>query len=639
MKKRLLCILLTGALSVAGLMTAFAEETADPASVSENEIAAAEEDLSAEATTAAFYPAKDLPKKFAAGKREELEFSATPGAKYNIKIVRKSNQEKIYSVNGSAPESSGGSSMAKVKVILDFAGASYTYDTYTLKYWVGDDTAEAEKEAQDWDFSIAPSINSTENSNIVKAVIDPASVVYTGSDLTPKVTIKEKNTGKTLVQGTDFTVAITSENKKEIGKATLLVTGAGSYTGSEELYFEIKPTTPVLPTLSIVNTSAIKLSWNRVANAAGYRIEKKNEDGKFELLVEINDKGTIVYTDTQGLQLGKTYTYRILSFAPDAGNAAVKIYSNANETGSSIVLTTAAPKIKSYTTINTKKVKLVWDKVDGAKGYNLYTQKANGKLKVVKKNITKTNYTATKLKCGTTYKFVLKAYTTGVDGKKVLSPASAVYKVKAVPATPKLVAAEPVSGKQIKISWRLVPDASGYYIYRRGTGDEDDGYEKIKKVTGKNTLYYIDTKCEPGAKYVYTVAAYKKVKSKAVKGAYNAKGVKGQAVCAGPAIAAEQRHSNIANVYIENVEGADGFILYRKVGGGSYGDPIATFGKMDGNITTFRDTTVKDGNTYTYCAIAYTEVDGKKIKGLVGKEATLVMKAPATTTTTTKKTN
>ena len=639
MKKRLLCVLLTGALSVAGLVTAFAEEAADPASVSVNEIEA-EEDLSAETTTAAFYPAKDLPKKFAAGKREEIEFSATPGVTYNIKIVRKSNQEKVFGVSGSAPEAASGSSMAKVKVILDFAGAAYTYDTYTLKYWVGDDSAAAEKEAQDWDFTIAPSINSAENSNIVKAVIDPASVVYTGSDLTPKVTIQDKSSGtaKTLVQGTDFTVAITSENKKEIGRATLVVTGAGSYTGSEEISFEIKPTAPVLPTLSVVNTSAIKLSWNRVASASGYRIEKKNEDGKFDLLVEINDKGTIVYTDTQGLQLGKTYTYRVLSFAPDAGNAASKIYSAASETGSSIVLTTAAPKIKSYTTINTKKVKLVWDKVDGAKGYNLYTQKANGKLKAVKKNIKKTNYTVTKLTCGTTYKFVLKAYTTGADGKTVLSPASAVYKVKAVPATPKLVGTEPVSGKQIKVSWRAVADASGYYVYRRGVDDDDDEYVKIKKVTGKNTLSYIDTKCEPGEKYVYTVAAYKKVKSKAVKGAYYAKGVKGQAVCAGPAVAAEQRHSNIANVYIQNVEGADGFILYRKVGGGSYGDPIATFAKAEGNITTFRDTTVKDGNTYTYCAIAYTEVDGKKVKGLVGKEASLVMKAPATTTTT-KKTN
>ena len=106
----------------------------------------------------------------------------------------------------------------------------------------------------------------------------------------------------------------------------------------------------------------------------------------------------------------------------------------------------------------------------------------------------------------------------------------------------------------------------------------------------------------------------------------NAKGKDVQTVCDGPALATEQRHATIANVYIQNVDGADGFYLYRKTGTGEYAQ-IATVTKTAGtNITTYRDEKVAAENTYTYVAKAYSIVDGKKVEGQVGKEVKLVMK-------------
>ena len=61
------------------------------------------------------------------------------------------------------------------------------------------------------------------------------SVAYTGSALTPAVTVKDGDI--TLVEGTDYTVAY--ENNIEVGTAKVIVTGTGMYTGTAELTFEI----------------------------------------------------------------------------------------------------------------------------------------------------------------------------------------------------------------------------------------------------------------------------------------------------------------------------------------------------------------------------------------------------------------
>ena len=238
----------------------------------------------------------------------------------------------------------------------------------------------------------------------------------------------------------------------------------------------------------------------------------------------------------------------------------------------------------------------------------------------------KTNYKAGKLTCGKKYNFVVKAFVYGSDGKTQYESAeSAVKTVQAVPATPTLVSAEVVGAKQIKVTWRQVSDASGYIIYRHGSGDDNDGWEKAGTVEGSGTLSFIDTKATVGHKFFYTVAAYKKVKKKQIKGSMDAKGKNATSVCSGPVITTEQRHATVANIYIQNVEGADGYYLYRKTGSGELA-VIATIGKADGETTTYRDEKVAAGETYTYVAVAYTDVDGKKIKGLVGKEGKLVMK-------------
>lgn len=59
---------------------------------------------------------------------------------------------------------------------------------------------------------------------------------YTGSAITPAVTVKNGKT--TLTDGTDYTVSY--QNNTEVGTATILITGKGSYSGEKKVAFKIK---------------------------------------------------------------------------------------------------------------------------------------------------------------------------------------------------------------------------------------------------------------------------------------------------------------------------------------------------------------------------------------------------------------
>ena len=71
--------------------------------------------------------------------------------------------------------------------------------------------------------------------SLAKASVSANDQVHTGSALEPAVTVTLG--GKTLTQGTDFSVAYS--NNVNMGKATITVTGIGNYTGTATGSFEI----------------------------------------------------------------------------------------------------------------------------------------------------------------------------------------------------------------------------------------------------------------------------------------------------------------------------------------------------------------------------------------------------------------
>lgn len=246
------------------------------------------------------------------------------------------------------------------------------------------------------------------------------------------------------------------------------------------------PKAPAVPKLTGKASSydKVKLSWKKVSGASGYELYRYDSSKKKYVKIKtISSGSTVSYTDT-GRSMGKTYKYKIRSYkkangktaySGQSGAVSVKTAStmtgktngtNINvrsgpstfkkrikklgiNTGVTITGTSGSwyrvsVKVngkkktgyikKTYITIirmpeltatasSKSKIKLKWNKVSGASGYQIQRYQASKKKYVTVKTIKKgstTSYTNSGLKKNTTYKYRIRSYKT-VRGKKIYS--------------------------------------------------------------------------------------------------------------------------------------------------------------------------------------------------------------------------
>ena len=149
---------------------------------------------------------------------------------------------------------------------------------------------------------------------------------WTGKALTQKPTVKLS--GKTLKNGTNYTV--TYKNNKDVGKATLTITGKGSYTGAITKSFKINPKGTSIKKLKKAKKAVtvkwakqlIKMSKSRIT---GYQIQlatnSKFTKGKKTVTVKGYKKVSKKVTKLKGK---KKYYVRVRTYKTVSG---VKYYS------------------------------------------------------------------------------------------------------------------------------------------------------------------------------------------------------------------------------------------------------------------------------------------------------------------------
>ena len=145
-----------------------------------------------------------------------------------------------------------------------------------------------------------------------------SSKAYTGKVLKPTVVVKDGQ--KKLVNGTDYTV--TYKNNKNIGTATVTITGKGEYKGTKTLKFKIVPPKTTLtskPGKTSGGWNRATLSWKKSAGADGYQIYYSENGGNFKKLTTVSSgklSRSVRYTtgDTEQFKVrpykkgnGKTY--------------------------------------------------------------------------------------------------------------------------------------------------------------------------------------------------------------------------------------------------------------------------------------------------------------------------------------------
>ena len=107
----------------------------------------------------------------------------------------------------------------------------------------------------------------------VFSVSDIASVTYNGSEQEPEITVVDNSTtpATTLTKGTHYTVAYS--NNRNVGLASVTVTGIGSYAGTVSKTFTITPKTL---TGAMVTLSATSFVFNSIAQKPEVTIDDKN---------------------------------------------------------------------------------------------------------------------------------------------------------------------------------------------------------------------------------------------------------------------------------------------------------------------------------------------------------------------------
>ena len=136
-----------------------------------------------------------------------------------------------------------------------------------------------------------------------------SSVSFTGSNITPSVTVKVA--GRTLTNGTDYTVSYS--NNKNVGTSNVYVYGKGNYSGSLNAKFDIVPAKQQIQKLE-TRYKGFYIDWAQKGSATGYDVEyatnsKFTGAKKTTITNNKTDKTTV-----SKLSANKTYYVRVRSY-------------------------------------------------------------------------------------------------------------------------------------------------------------------------------------------------------------------------------------------------------------------------------------------------------------------------------------
>lgn len=233
--------------------------------------------------------------------------------------------------------------------------------------------------------------------------LSESTYIYNGKARKPSVTVKNTS-GKTLVNGTDYTVTYASGRTK-VGRYKVTVTFKGKYSGKKELYFTIVPAAVKSPKAELYSYNAVKLSWKKATGAKGYYIYSKKSTVKgYSLLGYVT--GTSCKIPNQAA--GTKFDYMIVPYYQPAGSNTKYYHISTGKTVSATMLKkVSTPSVAK----SGSKVKVAWKNINGETGYQISRATSKNAIKIVSTYKTTTGknkvITATK---GKTFYYRVRAY-------------------------------------------------------------------------------------------------------------------------------------------------------------------------------------------------------------------------------------
>lgn len=157
--------------------------------------------------------------------------------------------------------------------------------------------------------------------------------------------------------------------------------------------------------ISAYTTPALKVSWNSIPDATKYYVYRKvGTSGNFSLIAKTEK---LSYKD-KDVKEDILYSYKVRAYQIKNGKIVNK--SEPSDTVKKVILDIKAVKNLKAETVSTSKIKLSWNKVEGANRYYIYyaTKKDQSSYKALG-YVSATTHTLSGLMPGTTYYFKVKA--------------------------------------------------------------------------------------------------------------------------------------------------------------------------------------------------------------------------------------
>ncbi|MDO5521259.1 MAG: pectinesterase family protein [bacterium] len=247
----------------------------------------------------------------------------------------------------------------------------------------------------------------------------------------------------------------------------------------------------------------------------------------------------------------------------------------------------------------TTSVKITWNKVKNATGYEVTYYKNN---KAYKANVKGTSFKQTGLKAGKTLKYKVRAYRT-VNGKKVYGKSSPTLTTTTAPGTTKITVSK-VTSSSCKVSFKKVAGATGYRVQQY----KNNKWVTIK--TTKKTSVTVD-KLKSATTVKLRAQAYRETAGKKVYGA-SSSSVKVTTVVGKPSLSLK-KGTKKAYLSWKKVTKASGYDLYVSASKDKNFKRIQA--KVTSKATKYTAIKLKSNKTYYFKMRAYQVVNGKKVYG------------------------
>lgn len=243
-------------------------------------------------------------------------------------------------------------------------------------------------------------------------------------------------------------------------------------TWGSDLFFHASPS----------GSKKVQLTWTKLAGASGYRIYRApgtntlqsglvgaadgwgDKTSVWRLVADLKASKSS-YTD-KTVREGGDYTYYIEAYRNEKSGKKTRTDIVAASDTASLGFGRGTVSLLSLKEKANGKVTATWKKVVGAKGYRIIKYDSQKQKNVVVANLKadKTSYTFTKTKTNTFYE--IYAYKT-VDKKEVAGDRQSIEIGRKDADKPSNVTVKPANeNTAVKISWKKVPGAHHYRVYR-----------------------------------------------------------------------------------------------------------------------------------------------------------------------------